>query len=309
MAMIGFSCKKMATSEPMGNAGQTIVKLTTDDGELRTVHLTLVATPQKVNLLEIRRDIPSEGELNKPMAVIIHQDQGIVADYNTANGTTFIPLPPGSYTVDAANPRTGSDWTVTFAPGEFVKFMTITIPNALAIDLTQTYALGFTISSAAENGKISADQSKAVVEIGVSNDWEADYNVTGYLFHPTAPRAISTAKHLYTVGATTCEAGLGDLEGSGYYLIFDITPANTLTNWIADGACPPAPQSGFFTADNPGGTIYAPVVPGVAPWLHSTYTNTYNPATKTFWMHYGYGVGSTSQNGWTRQVYEKWVRQ
>jgi hypothetical protein len=57
---------------------------------------------------------------------------------------------------------------------------------------------------------------------------------------------------------------------------------------------------------NPAGVTY-PVAapPGTAPWLHSTYNNTYDPATKTFWMHYGYN--GTAQN-WTRTVYEKWVR-
>ena len=43
-----------------------------------------------------------------------------------------------------------------------------------------------------------------------------------------------------------------------------------------------------------------------APWVHSTYNNTYNPTTKTFWMHYGYN--GTSDAGRNRQIYEKWVR-
>jgi hypothetical protein len=98
------------------------------------------------------------------------------------------------------------------------------------------------------------------------------------------------------------------LYGSGYYFWFDVSGTNTLTNW--DCTPQPPPHSGFFTADNPGGLAYpGPELPGTAPYVQTTYNNTYNPATKTFWMHYGYGSGATGPTQWSRNIYEKWVRQ
>ena len=67
-----------------------------------------------------------------------------------------------------------------------------------------------------------------------------------------------------------------------------------------------------MTQDNPGGTNYsssAPNAPGVAPWTSAIYNNKYDPATKTFFMHYGYRFApGVNQNAYNRQFYEKLVR-
>src|SRR5688572_16053999 len=135
LAYVGFSCTKPLTYDSMGDAGQTVVKLITDDGEFRLRAVGLVNAPQTVDLLDIRRNIPNGGELAKTMTIIIEEDQTLVDDYNTANGTSYVPLPDDKYTVDASNPRTGGLWTVTMASGEFAKPLKIIIPNSLNIDL------------------------------------------------------------------------------------------------------------------------------------------------------------------------------
>ena len=253
-------------------------------------------------LIDLRRYPNSEAELNQPLAVKLQLNAQLIDDYNTANSTSFIELPASSYTLlsDISN--------ITFQPGEAIKEIRISVDQS-QLDLSLSYALGVSLTDAG-SGAINTTLSNAVYNIGVKNSFEAYYTTTGFVFHPSSPRALDDVKYLSTVGATTCLAPLADLYGNGYYFQFNVSALNTLTNWDCTPVAPPS--SGFMTADNPGATDYsaaAPDAPGTDPWLSSTYNNTYDPATGTFWMHYGYGGGSANQNGFTRQFYEKWVRQ
>lgn len=134
------------------------------------------------------------------------------------------------------------------------------------------------------------------------------YNVTGYVFHPTNPRPLGLVKTITQVGTNTYQVDLADLGGLNYSFQFTIDIFNNISNWVATGATPAVPQSGFMTADDPGNLFPdGDGNPGTAPWVHSTYNNTYDPFTHTLYLHYGYGVGAINQNGFNRQVYEKLV--
>lgn len=134
-----------------------------------------------------------------------------------------------------------------------------------------------------------------------------NYTVTGYYFHPTGPVVINRLKSVTQVSSNTYQAELGGLGSQNYKFQFSIDINNNLINWIPIGVTPPLPASGFMTIDNPGNFTF-PVNPGpgTSPWLHSIYNNKYDPATGIIHMHYGYGVGSVDQNGYTRQFYETW---
>ena len=183
--------------------------------------------------------------------------------------------------------------------------------NKNQLDLSKQYGLGFDLTTASE-GVVSELGKQIVVAFIIKNAYDADYTTTGFFFHPAAPRPLDATKHLTTLGAATCGTYQGDL--SGFTFTFDVSGSN-LTNYVAVGAPGPSNggSSGFMTADNPGGVDYsssAPNATGTNPWTITNYNNTYNAATKTFFMHYGYRAGVTgSQNIYTRQVYEKWVRQ
>ncbi len=144
----------------------------------------------------------------------------------------------------------------------------------------------------------------AVAQVNVAGN----YQITGYFFHPTSPRAISNAKTIQQIGTNKYQAFLGDLGPQGYSFSFEVDASYKLINWQPVNSTPTSPSSNFMTSDNPGGVPYTVTpLPGDVPWVHNTYNNTYDPATKTFYMHYGYGVGSTDETGFSRQVYEKWV--
>jgi len=230
LALIGFSCTKPLTYKSMGDAGQTIVKLINDDGDYRLRAIGLVSTPQVVDLLDIRRDIPNGTELGKTMTVVIEDDQTLVDDYNTANGTSYVALPADKYTVDPGNPRAGGLWTVTLAPGEFAKGLKISIPNSLGIDLSQTYAMGFRIKTVDANGKISAEAHQAVVEIGVKNKYDGEYSVNvttsgwaAYGISDNMPAAYPGNLLLITSGAATLN--IENIWGGS-----DLQPAMTAGN-------------------------------------------------------------------------------
>ena len=268
-----------------------------------------VAGSQTLAIVEIRRDVPNSAVLNTSQTVTIQLSPTAITDYNTANGTTYTLLPATVYTFDASNPMINGAINVTFAPGEFAKSIKINVDLTKLPSSPVKSALGFTVTAISGGGLIGS-QKTAFVSVGAKNPYEASYTVTGYFFHPSAPRAIGSTKAITTLSPTRCQAPHSDL--SGWLFQFDVSSSNTLINYAAAGSTPAVPASGFMTKDNPGGIDYAaaaPNNPGTAPWESSTYNNTYDPAKQTFWMHYGYAIGGNGEATFTRQVYEKWVRQ
>jgi hypothetical protein len=233
---------------------------------------------------------------DKDIPVTLALDPAGLADYNTANGTSYTMLPDSAFTVPS--------FTVTIKKGQRLDSLVFSVFSS-KVDLTVSNALAFKITDA--SGLLLSENNKSVIyAVVVKNEWDADYAVTGWFFHPAAGRAIDATKHLSTITGIRMEGGIGDL-GSPFQ--FDIVN-NQLENWFSDAFT----STGFMTADNPGGTDYSDPsneghVPGDATFNKTIYNNTYDPATKTFYMHYGYRAGVvTDQTGYTRQIYEKWVR-
>jgi hypothetical protein len=240
--------------------------------------------------------------LSKSIDVTFKEDDAAISAYNTAFGQNWVKLNSTAYAITSLK--------VTIPAGTSEAYIPVKVfPDK--IDLSKFNMLAFTITDASGE-VISSNYQTIITPILVKNIYDADYQATGYFFHPSAPRSFNFVKHLYTVNDKRCqsgkdsEAGLGDLGGWQYR--FDVNGA-TVGGWEAVGAPPAAPASGFMVADNPGNiTFPGPQFPGTAPWVQTTYNNTYDAATKTFWMHYGYAVGSTGPNGYTRNIYEKLVR-
>ena len=131
---------------------------------------------------------------------------------------------------------------------------------------------------------------------------EGTYTDTGYIFHPTSSRPLMLRKDVYKIGDSTYRTSLADLEGLNYFFTFQVDATNHLVNWQADGSTPGATASGFMTSDNPGGFYYYPDT--THGYTSDVYNNTYDPATGTFYLHYGYGYLG-GQAAFSRQIYEK----
>ena len=96
-------------------------------------------------------------------------------------------------------------------------------------------------------------------------------------------------KEILTVNGTTSLVDLGDLGSAGYKAYFTVDPAtNAVTITTAPGGAggPYTMFTSGLPTSNPG---YVAQWPGSA-----TSDNTYDPATKTFRVRYGY-LGGT---GW-----------
>jgi hypothetical protein len=242
--------------------------------------------------------VPVNLATNEPAAedinVTVVAKPELVDDYNTANETDYSVPPDNMLTI--LNPG----GIVTIKKGEHTGYLQAKF--RINDYLGASWAAGYAITSIDKPGYvISGNLSTGIAAIVVKNPWDGDYTVTGYLSHPSAPRAIKMTKTINTVTAVTSETDLGDLGASNYAFDFDVDGSNNLVNWVAKGATPPAPGSGFiFGADNAAGNADFPA----ADFNHTQYNNTYDPATHTFWMHYGYNGAAPA---FTREVYEKWV--
>lgn len=231
--------------------------------------------------------------LSKDVTVTFQKDATIIDAYNKAFGTNYVELPTAAFKLPTL--------TVTIPAGTQEVKVPVEI-FADKIDLSKNNMIAFRISDAGDQG-VASNFRQIVFPVLVKNSFEASYKVTGYFFHPSAPRGINASKYMATVSASRCEAQVGDLGGWGFQ--FDVS-GSTVNNWGAAGSTPASPQSGFMTEDNPGNIAFP--VP-LDTYTHANYPNTYDAGSKTFKFHYGYAGGSSGQNGWTRQIVEQWVRQ
>ena len=228
--------------------------------------------------------------------VTVALDPEGLAAYNTAHGT--------EYAIPAADAYSLPVTKVTIKKGTRFAIVPVVV-NTTKVDLSLQNAVPIKIVDAS-GVTITANNSALIYALVVKNEFDADYEVTGWFFHPSAGRALDLTKHLSTVNAIRMEAGVGDL---GNHWQFDV-----VDNKVVNGASDEFTSFGLMTADNPGGTDYSSSsneghVPGDAQFNSTIYNNTYDPVTKTFYLHYGYVNGTVGgQNKYTRQIYEKWVR-
>ena len=218
VATIFTACDKAKVADPIGDRGQTVVKIIGGGtpAAISKKPVDFVPTPTRLLAVDLRRDIPNETELGRVMHVVVKDDTAAV----TATDPNYIHLNPLWYTVDASTPKTGGEggnYDATFASGEFAKPIYITIPDATLLDPSSLYALGFTITTTDANGVISEARS-IIVEIGAKNAWDGIYMMSGtYLDVSPAGAAFSylgdQQYSLVTAGASTCDVINDDLNG------------------------------------------------------------------------------------------------
>lgn len=282
VALVFTACKKTKLSTPMGDAGQTLVKILNagTPASILKMPVDFVPTPTKLLVVELRRDIPNETELMKTMVVTVKDDTTAVKTANPG----YLHLPAAWYTLSygasggvVKSGGQAGTFTATFAPGEFSKEIYVTIPNATLMNPSSLYGLGFTILTADQGGVISTQKS-IVIEIGAKNDWDGVYenvgpgfvDITNAAFTFGGPQQYS----LITAGASTCvvwnddlntgfpgyvfsNAGSGTYYG-GYGLVISFNPATNaisdLWNYYGDPTKPAA--GGQSTSGGSGPPLY-----------------------------------------------------
>lgn len=272
-----YSCKKPGV-DPITTEGQTIVKLAQSDFQL--VALDLVNTSQTFTI-DLRRDVPNESELNKPLTVVLALDPAVLSAYNTAHSTSYVQLPASSYTLGQGAQISGNNISVAFAPGEFAKQLQVTVPDATVLDPNTSYALGLKIASA-EGAKISTALTNLVTEVGLKNMYDGTYTLEGAFYHPTsspnyAPFTITA--ELHTSGANSVRIFIPDF--GGYYGpgLFSGT-LNAFGAQEPEITIDPVTNKAVVQNSYPGAVTFYTMAPG--------YDSRYDPATKKIYVKYGY---------------------
>lgn len=223
IASLFASCDKVKTVTPVGDGGQTLVKLI-DGGApgSKSVAIDFVAIPTTFTAADLRRDIPNSSELNKTMHVVVKDDTAALRAYDPS----LVYLPSTWYTIGATTPKTGGKggvFNITMNPGEHAKPIDLTIPNATLLDPSTKYGLAFTITSADAGGVLSVAKT-IVVEIGAKNNWDGIYEVSGSftdLSNAAFTSDYPVSYALVTSGASTCDVINLDLNGGipGYFFL------------------------------------------------------------------------------------------
>ena len=179
------SCKKNELKQGPNNE-KTIVKLPQGEEEIFTIALDAKPGVVEVQILDIRRDVKTEADLNKTMIVKIQNYPTAITDYNAAHGTSIVPFT--GYTLNTETPFDGTNYTVTFNPGEFAKFIKMKF-DPTALDLSKRYALGFKVNTIdpTTGAIISSTKQVALIEISVKNKYDGRYRVTGTMVDVAAP--------------------------------------------------------------------------------------------------------------------------
>jgi Domain of unknown function (DUF1735)/Domain of unknown function (DUF4361) len=212
--------------------------------------------------------------------VTIALNDALRTAYNAANNPDLVLLPASLYNLST---------TITIPAGQRNAQIPINVLNTTTLDPNSAYAIGITITGVDGGYSVADNLKNLLIKFNVKNQYHGEYESTGYFYHPSSPRPLHEDKEVLTSGANSVDVYLGDLGTAGYVGRFTVDPVtNNLTITPAPGA-QGAPYTQFNSAlpsTNPGYT------PG---WAGSALcVNKYDPATKTFFVRYGY-VGGT---GW-----------
>lgn len=116
----------------------------------------------------------------------------LVTAYNTANGTTYVALPAGSFNY--------TNIKVTIPAGQRYGTFTMNIPSALTtLSPLASYAMGFTIASVDEPGyTIASNLKDIIVGITVKNKYDGVYTYKAtYDFPADRPATWLTTQFTY----------------------------------------------------------------------------------------------------------------
>ncbi len=210
---------------------------------------------------------------------------------------TFNSRPPYETLPDSVVQISGLDAVIKSGQriSDVLKF---SIPNS-KIQPGHKYILPITLQSASGGHAIQASLQTTYFVINVQEaKIEGNYTSTGYLYHPSSPRALSLTKTITKVAENQYQVDLGDLGSSGYRAIFSFEPGTSNFTITAAPGATGAPYTMFtdgLPAENPG---YTP------QWSGSGQCNNrFDPGTRTFYIRYGY-MGAT---GW--RVTEEFLKQ
>ncbi|MEI8053051.1 MAG: DUF1735 domain-containing protein [Bacteroidota bacterium] len=277
----GFDNQEYGIKDPAGSPDGVGFNLLNLSNYVKNVGLVLQDTPQNIDSNSVIMSFIAEAPTTKDIHVSVAINDAIIDDYNTANGTTIVPLDPSLYTIQNA--------TVTIPAGSKNGYVMINIPSTVSIDPSISYGMALQITDVDNGCVVASNMNKVLFLLAIKNIYDGDYVSNGFFYHPTAPRPIvDRVKAAFTNSATSVAIELGDLGGNGYYAVLDVDP---ISNDITVSPFPNSvtPPVFMFTAGLPD-THPSGNPTGYTPqWANSSEcNNVYDPATLSFKVRYGY---------------------
>lgn len=156
-----------------------------------SVGINLASTPQAITgavYVNLESGSPAPADIK---ITLINNTTTLLNAYNTANGTSILPLPTNLYTLPL---------TLTIPAGARNAEVPITVSDASALDPNKSYAVGVTIS-AVEGGYIIAQNLKnLLIEIGLKNKYDGRYNLKGVHNRTPYTFPFETTVEMWTTG-------------------------------------------------------------------------------------------------------------
>lgn len=219
----------------------------------------LDVTPSLETINAIRIYLGERGVAKKNYTIKIVKNAGLIADYNSAHGTNFLELPANAYT---------GSFDIVVEAGKNTADLVLNLDKT-KFDLAKSYALGLQIADAS-GAIINPNAKSIVVNIGLKNKWDGVYRIKGFVDHPTAAFKgpfDAPEVELQTSGPNSVTMEAQPFFNNGTLAFFGVYPT--------------------FTISEPSNAVTVTVTP-VVQSAGVPYTNKYDPATKTFFCHYGY---------------------
>ncbi len=304
------SCKKVKVFDPLGDGGPKMIGFINGGPEgFAASSLAFVPTLSSA-LVEVRVLYTGAGVFDNDVTLTIASDAAALTAYNAkvpAGGIIYTMAPASGPAAIYSLPST----TVLLKKGNTMSepFTIDFKPNMLDLAISYMLPLSITAIAGAPGDVTKAPGTGTIFLHIIGNPLAGNYDVEGHFYHPSVPRAFTrtgAAGFLTPVSDKALYSELGDLGTSGYYAIFSVpdpfaTTIQNVTVSVYPGSISPVYQwdAGLPTTGVP---IYAPV-PAPTWGKSGQCNNTYNPATKTWYMRYGY-LGGT---GWrvTEEIIKK----
>jgi len=203
--------------------------------------------------LKLVVNVASSAPLSAPLNVTLGVDAAALTAYNTKTGKSLVLLPSTNYDIS------GLKGTVP------ANQRTVTLNFSIhtdGLDPLSSYGLPVSITDA--GGQKISNYKTLIFVINVKNQYDGNYHVTGVRIHPTLGNFdFDYNADLSTTGATSVAGPV--LADLGEDITITVNPDNTVT------------LSGNANRD---------VFPTAGQ------TNVYDPATKTFHLHYYYNTAA-----------------
>ena len=270
----GFENNEYGIKDPSGSPAGVGFALGLNEKNSRAVE---VGTNQSIADISIINEAGTAPTQDIHITLVV--DPTIVTSYNAKYGTSTVVLPTTAYSFPT---------TITIPAGKNFTTFSISIPNTTNLNLSTEYGIGIRIASVDGGYQVARNLRNLFVGINIKNKYDGKYNSKGFFNHPSYSNPYSTAVQLWTTGPNSIVMYSPQFDefsrpfnvgGGSYNRFADISPVFTV-----DPTTNKVTVVNYFSA-------------GSALTVDPAYNNRYDPASKTFFVKYGYNAARTRD--WT----------